>query len=98
MARRKTKRPDLLKALQGEANKRQVGGSHYKTNGKGEEHWDRVARLGLNYWEACTTKYVERARLKGGIQDLKKARHFLDKLIELAEARRIKGYRLTRSR
>jgi hypothetical protein len=30
---------------------------------------------------------VERYRLKNGVDDLKKARHFLDKLIELEEAR-----------
>jgi hypothetical protein len=65
------------------ANETQVGGTHYKTGG--EEHWDRVARLGLNYYEGNITKYVERARKKNGIQDLKKAAHYLQKLIELAE-------------
>lgn len=75
------------------ANQRQIGGSHYKTNGKGEEHWDRVARLGMNYWEACATKYIERARLKNGVSDLEKAEHYLQKLIELARMGKIPGYR-----
>lgn len=66
------------------ANNRQVGGDHYKTGG--EEHWDRVARLGLDYFQGQITKYVERWKKKGGVQDLHKARHFLDKYIELAEA------------
>lgn len=72
------------------ANQRQVGGDHYK--GDGEEHWDRVARLGLNYYEGNITKYVERARKKNGIQDLKKAAHYLQKLIELAEMGVVVGY------
>lgn len=68
-----------------EANSRQVGGTHYKVGG--EEHWDRVARLKLDYFQAQITKYVERWRDKGGVQDLEKARHFLDKYIELEQAK-----------
>jgi hypothetical protein len=60
----------------------QVGGSHYKMDG--EQHWDRQWRLhGRGYFVGCITKYVERYHLKNGIQDLEKAQHFLDKLIEL---------------
>jgi hypothetical protein len=66
------------------ANERQVGGDHYKTGG--EEHWDRVARLRLDYFQGQITKYVERWKKKNGLEDLKKARHFLDKYIELEEA------------
>ena len=67
------------------ANDRQVGGDHYKTGG--EEHWDRVARLNLDYFQGQITKYVERAWKKNGLQDLEKARHFLDKYIEIHKAR-----------
>lgn len=63
------------------ANARQVGGDHYKTGG--EEHWDRVHRLGLDYFQGQITKYIERWKKKNGVQDLMKARHFLDKYIEL---------------
>jgi hypothetical protein len=66
-----------------EANKTQIGGDHYKF-ARGEEHWDRIYRMfGAGYFIGCITKYVERAHLKNGLEDLKKARHFLDKLIEL---------------
>ena len=65
-----------------EANTKQVGGNHYKVGG--EEHWDRVARLNLDYFQGQITKYVERWRDKNGIQDLEKAKHFLEKYIELA--------------
>jgi hypothetical protein len=64
------------------ANERQIGGSHYKKGG--EEHWDRQWRLyGRGYFVGCITKYVERYHQKNGIQDLQKASHFLEKLIEL---------------
>jgi len=68
------------------ANDTQVGGDHYKQGG--EEHWDRVWRLKMNYWQAAATKYIERCYLKGKpAEDLRKARHYLDKLIELEEAK-----------
>ena len=64
------------------ANDKQVGGSHYKKGG--EEHWDRQWRLyGRGYFVGCITKYVERYHEKNGVQDLQKAAHFLEKLIEL---------------
>ena len=64
------------------ANDRQVGGGHYKKGG--EEHWDRMWRLhGRGYFVGCITKYVERYHEKNGVQDLEKAIHFTEKLIEL---------------
>jgi hypothetical protein len=69
-----------------EANKIQIGGKHYST-AEGEQHWDRVHRLGLDYFQAQITKYVERCWEKGGIQDLMKARHFIDKYMELSAGR-----------
>lgn len=71
------------------ANERQVGGEHYKVGG--EEHWDRVDRLGLDYFQGQITKYVERWKYKGGIQDLEKAAHFLEKYTELAKAHAVAG-------
>lgn len=67
------------------ANLKQVGGDHYKKGG--EEHWDRQWRLyGRGYFVGCVTKYVERYHEKNGVQDLQKAVHFLEKLIELESA------------
>jgi hypothetical protein len=69
------------------ANDRQVGGGHYRVT-DGEQHWDRQWRLhGAGYFVGCITKYVERYAHKNGVQDLEKARHFLDKLIELEIAK-----------
>ena len=64
------------------ANDRQVGGDHYDKNG--EQHWDRQYRLyGRGYFVGCATKYIERYQDKNGKQDLLKAVHFIEKLIEL---------------
>ena len=64
------------------ANERQVGGEHYKSP---IQHWDYVAANDLDYFQAQITKYVTRWKKKNGLQDLQKARHFLDKYIELQE-------------
>ena len=64
------------------ANERQVGGSHYKTGSA--EHWDMVVHFKLDYFQGQITKYVMRWREKGGVKDLKKAQHFLEKYIEVA--------------
>lgn len=64
------------------ANSTQVAGNHYRTP---IQHWDWVAANNLGYFEGQITKYVCRWRKKNGVQDLHKARHFLDKLIELQE-------------
>ena len=66
------------------ANQRQVGADHYKNGG--EEHWDRVFRLKLDYFQGQITKYVERCWDKNGIEDLEKAHHFLEKYIEVCKA------------
>lgn len=69
------------------ANERQIGGTHYKRGG--EEHWDRQYRLfGAGYFIGCITKYVERYQAKNGLEDLRKAEHFIQKLIELESADR----------
>jgi hypothetical protein len=41
-------------------------------------------KIPLGYLEGCTTKHVARWRKKLGVQDLQKAMHYLDKLIEVA--------------
>ena len=75
--------PGLQQNERGSANDRQVAGNHYK-NRKGQQHWDRAWDLYREAWFVLNiTKYVERYREKGGLTDLLKAQHYLDKLIEL---------------
>jgi hypothetical protein len=69
-----------------DANERQIGGSHYRKGGA-NQHWDFVEDNGLGYLEGCATKYVTRWRFKNGLQDLEKALHYLDKLIETHRTR-----------
>lgn len=66
------------------ANLTQVGGGHYK--GRLIEPWDFCAANGLDAFQSSIVRYVVRWREKGGVEDLRKARHYLDKLIELALA------------
>ena len=63
------------------ANNIQHGGTHYKD--KAVQPWDYIISNNLGYLEGNVVKYVSRWRDKGGIQDLQKARHYLDKLIEV---------------
>lgn len=65
------------------ANDTQVGGRHYARGGK-FQHWDLISRNHIGYLEGNATKYVTRARHKGTeVQDLEKALHYVDKLLEL---------------
>jgi hypothetical protein len=73
------------------ANDKQIGGEHYKMPGH-EEHWDRAWRLDYDPFQYIITKWVERWREKGGIQDLEKAKHALEKYIELVASGRESGY------
>ena len=66
-------------------NETQVGGEHYKTNNI--QPWDAIHAWGLGFFSGNVVKYVARHREKNGVEDLKKARHYLDKLIELMEVK-----------
>lgn len=63
----------------------QIGGSHYKT--KAIQPWDYIVQNKLPYLEGNIVKYVSRWREKGGIDDLRKAQHYLSKLIETEETK-----------
>jgi len=62
------------------ANDRQFGGSHYRK--MTIQHWDYIIANGIPYLEACAIKYISRWRDKGGIEDLRKSIHYIEKLIE----------------
>jgi len=64
-------------------NERQVGGAHYSKFGS-LQHWDVVNHFQLDYFLGQITKYVMRWKDKNGVEDLKKAQHFLEKYIELS--------------
>lgn len=58
----------------------QVGGSHYKD--MKIQPIEYIVANGLGFLDGNVIKYVTRFRAKGGIQDLEKARHYIDLLIE----------------
>ncbi len=66
------------------ANEKQIGGTHYKKFGDFQP-WDAVIAWNLGYLEGTALKYIARWKDKGGINDIKKAVHFLEKLIEITE-------------
>lgn len=71
------------------ANAMQVGGDHY-TSKKVQpwaamEAWMTPEQF-AGFLRGNAIKYLARCDDKGGVEDLKKARHYLDRLIELQDA------------
>ena len=58
----------------------QEGGNHYKDCPI--QPVEYIHANGIGYFEGNVIKYVTRWRTKGGVEDLKKARHYIDMLIE----------------
>lgn len=58
----------------------QVGGDHYSN--MVIQPWEVIERGDLDFWEGNVIKYIMRYRAKNGLEDLEKARHYLDYLIE----------------
>ena len=67
----------------GKANDKQVGGKHYKKFKI--EIWDFIHENNIPYLEGNAIKYIARWREKGGQDDIKKAIHYLEKLLEKVE-------------
>lgn len=71
-----------------ESDKRQVGGNHYKKHSIQPFDVMRIyfspEELTGYYWGSML-KYMLRWKDKGGVEDLKKAKHYLEKLIESKE-------------
>jgi len=59
---------------------KQEGGDHYKN--MAIQPIEFIFKNGIGYAEGNVIKYVTRWRSKNGVEDLKKARHYLDLLIE----------------
>jgi hypothetical protein len=57
----------------------QVGGDHYQKAAL--QPWDIFLAWGLDPWAANVIKYILRFPHKNGLEDLEKARHYVDFLI-----------------
>ena len=62
------------------AYKKQIGGKHYLKYKVQPSKF--VVENRLLYPEGCVIKYILRHQDKGGKQDLEKAKHFIDMIIE----------------
>lgn len=72
------------------ANEYQVGGDHYAS--KAIQPWDAMEAWMTRpeftgFLWGNVLKYAARWPEKGGVQDLHKARHYLEKLIEAVECK-----------
>jgi len=63
------------------ALQRQEGGGHYKA--MKIQPIEFIHANGLGFAEGSVVKYISRWRVKGGVEDLRKARHFIDLLLDL---------------
>jgi hypothetical protein len=67
----------------GHALHKQEGGAHYKS--LAIQPVEYIHANGVGYFEGNVIKYVTRWKSKGGLEDLKKAKHYIELLIELEE-------------
>ena len=70
-------------------NEHQVAGDHYKR--QGIQPWDYIAANQLDFFQGNIIKYVTRWKFKDGISDLLKAKHVLEKYIEINNENRENG-------
>lgn len=80
--------PESCKIVKEEsALQKQEGGKHYKNFII--QPVEFIVKNGLGFCEGNVIKYVCRHRQKGGVEDLRKARHYLELLAELAYGERL---------
>lgn len=60
--------------------KQQYGGNHYKS--LAIEPIEYAYRNNLDFFQGNVVKYITRFRDKNGLEDLKKAKHYIDLLIQ----------------
>jgi len=58
----------------------QVGGNHYKD--MAIQPLEYIMANNMSYCEANVVKYISRWKSKGGVEDLRKVKHYIDLLID----------------
>lgn len=61
----------------------QIAGDHYKS--MAIQPVEFIHKNGLGYIVGCSIKYLCRYKTKNGIEDLYKAKHYIELLIEMEE-------------
>lgn len=59
----------------------------YYDGKNGMQPYDVIDAFGLDFYEGNVVKYLVRWRKKGGVEDLRKARTYIDEVIKRAEER-----------
>ena len=78
-----------------DANDTQVGGTHYQSY---YQPWDLTYDLfGGDFLLGNCNKYITRWRFKAGLVDLRKARHYIEKALEMQDAGRM-PHRIVKSK
>jgi len=66
------------------ADKVQIAGTHYVD--LEIQPWEVIEKNGLGFFDGNALKYIMRYKSKGGVEDLRKAKHYIEKLIEMETA------------
>jgi|TARA_R100000995_G_C3396757_1_gene82981 hypothetical protein len=82
MARRRAEEEIISKQKSPKATDQQVGGNHYKGYAIQPIHF--IMENDLGFCEGNILKYITRWKDKGGVEDLRKAKHYMNMLIESA--------------
>ena len=61
--------------------KKQIGGQHYMN--MGIQPWEIIDANGLDFYEGTALSYLLRWKHKGGVQDLEKAIHTIERRIAI---------------
>ncbi|HEK3311058.1 TPA: DUF3310 domain-containing protein [Pseudomonas aeruginosa] len=72
---------DRIDVCSGSPLHQQEGGDHYRLQAIQPVQY--IHANGIGYFEGNVIKYVSRWKKKNGIEDLKKAKHYIELLIEL---------------
>ena len=72
-------------------SEKQVGGAHYKNTGIQPVDYIRANNLG--FFEGNVLKYITRHRDKNGREDIEKAIHYLEFILEDYDSGRINNYK-----
>ena len=68
-----------------QSNKKQIGGNHYLKYKI--QPIDFILQNQLDFCQGCVIKYILRFKEKGGVQDLQKAKHYIELLIDSTKSK-----------
>jgi hypothetical protein len=61
----------------------------YYRSSNGKQVWDYVVEMGLDFFQGNVLKYMYRYKGKNGLEDLKKAKTYIEKMIEVVSPKSV---------